>query len=124
MSTGVVTKNGAAEPAAVGKTDVSGVGGTTVGFSPPPGGGVAIAERESKSTVRKLSRSAAATSTTECVQGVHNQFIIDVRVISEMLNRRVIATLMVLVAVEVGLLRAQARWVPYRGIGTATLPGW
>ena len=35
-------------------------------------------------------------------------------VISEMLNGRVIATLMVLVVVEVGLyLRAQARWVPY-----------
>jgi hypothetical protein len=35
-------------------------------------------------------------------------------VISEMLNGRVIATLMVLVVVEVGLLRAQARWVPYK----------
>ena len=79
LSTGVATKNGAAEPAAVGKTDVSGVGGTTGGFSPPPGGGVAIAERESKSTVRKLSRSAAASTTSECVEGVHNQFIIDVR---------------------------------------------
>ena len=39
-------------------------------------------------------------------------------VISEMLNGRVIATLMVLVVVEVGLyLRAQARWVPYRHWG-------
>ena len=34
-----------------------------------------------------------------------------------MLNGRVIATLMVLVVVEVGLLRAQARWVPYRHWG-------
>ena len=116
LSTGVVTKNGAAEPAAVGKTDVSGVGGTTVGFSPPPGGGVAIAERESRSTVRN-SHALLLRRRRQSVLKVSTINSLSTFVISEMLNGRVTATLMVLVVVEVGLLRAQARWVPYRHWG-------
>ena len=41
---GVLTENDAAKPAAVGNTDVLGVDGTTGDSSPPPGGGVDIAD--------------------------------------------------------------------------------